>query len=86
MTAPSPADLACRELVQVVTDYLEGALSGAERQRFEEHIATCRGCRVYLRQMRDLVLLSGRIAAETAAPRPPPELLRAFAAWKAQRA
>ena len=85
MTRPT-ADLACRELVQLVTDYLEDVLPPAERDRFERHVAACRGCAAYLRQMRDLVRLSGRVPAESIRPDPPPELLRAFASWKAQRA
>ena len=87
MTPRTPSELACRELVQLVTDYLEGVLAAAERDRFEQHIASCRGCEVYLRQMRELVRVSGRIPAESIRrPDPPPELLRVFAGWKAERA
>lgn len=82
----TPADLACRELVQLVTDYLEGVLPAAERDRFDRHIASCRGCAAYLQQMRKLVRVSGRIPAGSARTTPPPELLRIFAAWKAERA
>jgi len=81
----TPADLACRELVQLVTDYLEGLLPAAERDRFERHIASCRGCAAYLQQMRALVRTSGRIAIRSVRPTPPPGLVRAFAAWKAER-
>ena len=80
------SDLACRELVQLVTDYLEGLLPAAERNRFERHIASCRGCAAYLQQMRALVRTSGRIAIGPVPPELPPELLRAFAAWKTERA
>ncbi len=83
MTPWTLPELACKELVQLVTDYLEGALPAAERDRFEQHIASCRGCAVYLRQMRELVRVSGRIPAGAPQPDPPPELLRVFAAWKA---
>ena len=38
----------CREVVELMTDYLEGALSAIDRHRFEEHIAGCDGCRAYL--------------------------------------
>ena len=86
MTPPTPSDLACRELVQLVTDYLEDVLPRAERDRFEQHIASCRGCAVYLRQMRELVRVSGRIPAGAVPPEPPPDLLRLFASWKAERA
>jgi anti-sigma factor RsiW len=78
-------DLACRELVELVTDYLEGVLPVADRDRFEQHLASCRGCAAYLSQMRALVRVSGRVPAATVRPAPPPELLRAFAAWKRER-
>jgi len=81
----TPADLACRELVQLITDYLEGVLPAAERERFDRHLASCRGCAAYLRQMRSLVRASGRIAVGSLPPEPPPELLRAFLGWKAKR-
>jgi anti-sigma factor RsiW len=45
-------DMACQELVELVTAYLEGYLATAERTRFEEHLATCSGCRTYLEQVR----------------------------------
>ncbi|MFL5308877.1 MAG: anti-sigma factor family protein [Myxococcales bacterium] len=86
MTPTTPSDLACRELVQLVTDYLEGVLLRAERQRFEHHIASCRGCAAYLLHMRELMRVSRRIPADAVPPEPPPELWRAFASWKADRA
>jgi len=86
MTPATPDDLACIELVELVTDYLEGVLPAAERDRFDGHVASCRGCAAYLHQMRELVRASGRIAARAAAPRPPPALLQMFASWKADRA
>jgi predicted anti-sigma-YlaC factor YlaD len=45
-------NMACQELVELVTAYLEGYLATAERSRLEEHLATCSGCRTYLEQMR----------------------------------
>ena len=70
--------LVCREFVELVTDYLEGALPDAERARFEAHLAECDGCAGYLEDFRRLV---GTLEAT---PEPPPEgethdaLLRAF--------
>lgn len=51
--------LICRELVDRVTDYFEGALSTGERRRFERHLARCSGCRVYVQQMRQTVRILG---------------------------
>jgi anti-sigma factor RsiW len=70
--------LVCREFVELVTDYLEGALPEPERARFEAHLAECDGCTGYLEDMRRLVGTLGEL------PEPPPEpatrdaLLRAF--------
>ena len=56
-------DLTCSELVELVTDYLEGGLSAAERARFEAHVAACEGCHVYVEQIRTTVRLAGRARA-----------------------
>jgi anti-sigma factor RsiW len=72
----------CRQVVELMTDYLEGTLSAADRARFEEHIAGCNGCRAYLAQMRVTRRLVGRLADE---PIPEPverELLEAFRNWR----
>ena len=51
-------DLTCRELVELVTDYLDGALPDAERARFETHMAACAGCDFYVEQIRTTVALT----------------------------
>ncbi len=53
------ADLSCRELVELATDYLEGALPEAELARFEAHLAGCAGCEAYLEQVRATIALVG---------------------------
>lgn len=63
MEAYSDSDeLMCRELVELVTDYLEGALSEAERARFDAHLAECVDCRAYMSQMRRSVGVLSRLA------------------------
>ena len=52
--------LTCRELVELVTDYLEGALPAGERERFEAHLAACEGCDAYVEQVRRTIELTGR--------------------------
>jgi anti-sigma factor RsiW len=51
-------DMTCRELVELVTDYLEGALPARERGRFEAHVAACEACDRYLAQIRTTVDLA----------------------------
>jgi anti-sigma factor RsiW len=46
--------LACIEEVEIITDYLEGALPEAEARRLELHLETCPGCTEYLDQMRTI--------------------------------
>lgn len=73
----------CNELVELVTDYLEGELEPAERARLEEHLAICDGCEAYLAQVRETVRLAGKLGAADLDPRLSPRLLQAFRAWKA---
>jgi anti-sigma factor RsiW len=77
-----PEELTCRELVELVTGYLEGALAPAERSRFEAHVAGCRGCRAYLEQMRLTVAALGRLTEADVAPDAEDALRRAFRRWK----
>ena len=63
MSAPPEDDLACRELVELVTDYLEDALPATERERFEAHLEECEGCSVYVEQIRTTIELTGHARA-----------------------
>jgi anti-sigma factor RsiW len=76
------AELSCQELVELVTDYLEGALPEAERARFEDHLAICEGCRTYLHQMRTTIRVVGRLTTDDLDPEAESALLEAFRAWK----
>jgi len=70
--------LVCREFVELVTDYLEGALPGAERVRFEAHLSDCAGCTGYLEDMRRLVGSLHEVAESPPDPETRDALLRAF--------
>jgi anti-sigma factor RsiW len=75
--------LACRELVELVTDYFEDALPRRERRRFERHIAGCDGCRTYVEQMRITSRALGGLTEETISVEARDALLDAFRDWKA---
>jgi anti-sigma factor RsiW len=75
--------LSCRELVELVSDYLEGALAPHEHSRFEAHIAGCEHCAAYLRQMRETLALLGTLPADALSPDAEDELRVAFREWKA---
>lgn len=79
---PDPKPLTCRELVALVTDYLEGALDDDARLRFETHLNACSGCHNYLDQMRQTIRLSGRLTEEAVQPSALDALLRIFRDWK----
>jgi anti-sigma factor RsiW len=75
-------DITCQELVELVTDYLEGAMPPADRDRFEQHLVLCDGCASYVEQMRMTVALTGTLT-ETGIPADVQErLLAAFRGWK----
>jgi anti-sigma factor RsiW len=75
--------MTCRELVELVTSYLEGALSLEDRLRFESHIEGCDGCTRYLRQMRQTIRLTGRLRIDDVPPEAEAALLQAFRDWSA---
>jgi anti-sigma factor RsiW len=77
-----PEWLTCRELVELVTDYFDGALPAEERLRFEEHIAVCPPCRTHLRQIRETVRLLGSLDEQHVPPAARDSLLHAFRDWK----
>jgi anti-sigma factor RsiW len=81
----NPDDLSCKELVELVTDYVEDRLPQPVRTRFEMHLSYCAPCRVYLAQMRETVNLAGRLSEETLPPGSKEALLEAFRGWKRGR-
>lgn len=76
--------LACREMVELITDYLEGALPRAQRRRFEAHIAGCEHCTEYLEQMRSTIRLTGRLREQDLTPRMREEFTSVFERWRAE--
>ena len=75
--------LSCQELVELVTEYLEGALPPAELRRFDEHIAGCGKCTEYLAQLRATIEIAGHITLDDLTPEAEEELLGAFRDWAA---
>jgi anti-sigma factor RsiW len=77
------SELSCHELVELVTDYLEGALPRRARARFDAHIRGCDHCTAYLEQMRTTIRLSGRLRPADLDPAARDALLAAFRDWQA---
>lgn len=78
----NPNDMSCNELVELVTNYLEGALSSADQLRFELHIGKCDWCKLYIDQIRLTIKAAGKLAEESIDPRAKEELLAVFRNWK----
>ena len=74
--------LTCKELTELVTDYLEGRQSFLQRMRFEAHLGMCRHCRAYLRQMRDTIQTLGHMPEEPISREMRDQLLDHFRARK----
>jgi anti-sigma factor RsiW len=75
-------EMPCQELVEVITDYLEGTLPEPDRARFEEHLAVCRGCRTYLAQMRQTIAATGSLSEDTLTPAERERLGVLFRGWR----
>jgi len=75
-------EMTCKELVELVTDYLEGALPDTDRVRFDEHLVGCPFCRTYLDQMRKTIRTLGQLPEEALAPDALAELLARFKEWR----
>ena len=75
--------LVCQEVVELVTDYLEGTLPARDRARFEAHLADCPHCSRYLQQMRRTLAVLGRIEVEHVAPEAMDELITLYRRWQA---
>jgi anti-sigma factor RsiW len=74
-------EIVCRQLVELVTDYLEGALPADVRVRLEEHLAACGACRLYVEQMRDVQRAAGTIEPGAVPAETRAGLLHAFRDW-----
>ena len=81
MSITTEPGLSCREMVELMTDYLEGALTPSDHARFESHIAVCPHCTAYLEQMRVTIRATGALSEDDLTPRAADALLAAFRDW-----
>ena len=77
-------EIVCREIVELVTDYIEGALPRGQRLSFEAHISGCEHCTEYLQQMRTTINLSGRLRTSDLTPAMREEFAALYATWRAE--
>ena len=76
------SEMPCQELVEVLTDYLEGALRASDKERLEQHLTQCRSCRTYLDQMRQVIFALGKLSESDIPAAGRQELMAVFHAWK----
>ena len=75
-------EMACNELVDAVTAYLDGTLPEHDRRRFDAHIAKCPSCTEYLEQMRDTISRLGTLDQATLSPQTREDIIAAFRDWR----
>jgi anti-sigma factor RsiW len=74
-------EMSCQELVELVTDYLDGAMPTELASRFERHIESCSGCRTHLEQIRATIRVTGQLSPELLGADAERALLDAFRGW-----
>ena len=79
-------EMTCQELVEVVTDYLEGALPAPDRVRLDAHLAECPYCETYIAQIRQTIDAVGELSIEMISRERQEQLLEAFRGWRAREA
>jgi len=77
-------DIVCQQAVELVTDYLEGALSRRDRRRFEAHIRACPNCAAYLEQIRITIRLTGSIEPDDLTPEARTDLTDLYRRWRSE--
>ena len=77
-------EIVCQRAVELVTDYLEGALSPRQRARFEAHLRGCPHCTEYLRQIRAIIDATGTVTPKSLAPNARRELVGLYRRWIAE--
>jgi anti-sigma factor RsiW len=82
---PARHSLVCQQAVELMSDYLEGALSRADRRRFEKHLAGCPGCTEYLAQIRATIAITGRVTPDDLTDEMRTEFVELYRRWQHDR-
>jgi anti-sigma factor RsiW len=77
-------DIVCQQAVEMITNYLEGALSRRDRRRLEAHLRVCPNCAAYLEQIQLTIKLTGSIEADDLSPQAQAELTELYRRWRTQ--
>lgn len=77
-------DIVCQQAVELVTDYLDGALSRRDRRRFENHLRACPNCSAYLEQIKITIELTGSIQPEDLTPQARTDIVELYRRWRSE--
>ena len=80
----TPAGVPCQQVVEMVTDYVEGVMPAAERRRLEHHLTGCAHCTEYLAQIHETIRLAGRLTPEDLTPAMRTELTDLYRRWRTE--
>jgi anti-sigma factor RsiW len=75
-------DLVCREAVELMSDYVEGALSKHDRARLEAHLAGCPHCTRYLEQIRTTITAAGHVEPDDLPDETVDDLVALYRNWR----
>ena len=78
-------DIVCQQAVEMITDYLEGALSRRDRRRLDAHLRARPNCSAYLEQIRLTIQLTGTVEADDLSPQAQAELTELYRRWRAEQ-
>ncbi|HET9094634.1 MAG TPA: zf-HC2 domain-containing protein [Solirubrobacteraceae bacterium] len=79
-----PAHIWCQQVVEMVSDYLEGTLPATERRRLDHHFSICAPCATYLEQMRETLRLTGALVPEDLSPEMEQEFSEIYRRWRTE--
>ncbi len=74
--------MTCHEVIELLSSYIDGALSADDTRRVDEHLALCDGCATYLEQMRETIRLTGMVTEQQVPEDDKAALLAAFRDWR----
>ena len=74
----------CQQAVELVTEYLEGALARRDRRRFEAHLKACANCSAYLEQIRMTIRLAGEVKPDDLSPEAQQDLIDLYRRWRSE--
>jgi len=77
-------DIVCQQAVELVTDYLDGALPRRDRRRFERHLRACPNCTAYVEQIRSTIALTGAVEVDELTPEAREDLSELYRRWRSE--